>query len=289
MFVIAGVTGHVGAVAANELLGKKEKIKVLVRDAKKAEPWSRRGAEVAVGSLEDQAFLTGALRGATGFFVLLPPNYAVTSPAEFYGYQRKTADAIAGAVKAAGVPHVVLLSSIGADLPDGTGPIKGLHYAENVLRGTGAVLTAIRAGYFQENLGGTAAAAKQQGIFPNFTPSADYPMPMINTNDIGRLAAESLLAKPRQSEAVDLQGPKYSQRELAQKLGAALGKELRIIDIPQAEWITALTKGGVPPAVAEIYAEMYGAFAKGIIKPCGDRFVEGKTPIDEVVRSLASA
>lgn len=286
MFVIAGVTGHVGAVAANELLGKHETIKVIVRDAKKGEVWSKRGAEVAVGSLEDEKFLTGALRGARGAFILLPPNYAAT---DFYGFQRKTADAIAGAVKAASVPHVVLLSSVGADLPDGTGPIKGLHYAENLLRGSGTVLTAIRAGYFQENLGGALAPARQQGIFPNFTPSADYPMPMIATKDIGLLVAESLLAKPRRSENVDLHGPKYSQRELAQKLGAALGKELRIVDIPQAEWIPALVKGGVPPAVAEVYAEMYGAFAKGIIKPCGDRFVEGKTPIDEVVQALARA
>ncbi len=286
MFVIAGVSGHVGSVAANELLGKKQKVKVIVRDGKKGEAWSKKGAEVAVGSLEDQAFLTTALRGASGFFVLLPPNYAA---ADFYGYQRKTADAIAGAVKAASVPHVVLLSSVGADLPDGTGPIKGLHYAENLLRGTGAVLTAIRAGYFQENLGGVVAPAKQQGIFPNFTPSADYPMPMINTKDIGMLAAESLLAKPRQSENVDLHGPAYSQRQLATMLGKALGKELQIVNIPESEWIGAMTKSGLPRSVAELYAEMYGAFAKGIIKPRGDRMVEGKTPIDDVVKYLASA
>jgi len=52
------------------------------------------------------------------------------------------------------------LSSVGADLPSGTGPIRGLNYLENALRAAGVQLTAIRAGYFQENLGGSVAPAR---------------------------------------------------------------------------------------------------------------------------------
>src|SRR5580704_4546204 len=96
MYVVAGVSGHVGAVVAAQLLDKKEKIKVIVRDAKKGEAWSKRGAEVAVGSLDDQAFLTQALKNAKGFFTLLPPNYAAK---DVYAEQHEVADAIAGAVK----------------------------------------------------------------------------------------------------------------------------------------------------------------------------------------------
>src|SRR6266568_5143879 len=123
MFVIAGATGHVGSGAARELLEKGHKVKVIVRDAAKGAEWSKRGAEVAIGSLEDQASLTGALRGAEGAFVLVPPNYAAP---DFYAWQRRTGDAIAAAVQAARVPHVVMLSSVGADLATGNGPIKGL-------------------------------------------------------------------------------------------------------------------------------------------------------------------
>ncbi len=140
MFVVAGVTGHVGSVVAEQLLAKGQKVKVLVRDAAKGEAWAKRGAEVAQGSLEDQAFLAGALRGATGFFTLLPPNFAAP---DFYAFQRSTSDAIAAGVEASGVPHVVLLSSVGADLAEGNGPIKGLHYLENALRATGTKLTAL--------------------------------------------------------------------------------------------------------------------------------------------------
>lgn len=284
MVVVAGVTGHVGSVVARELLSRGEKVKVFVRDAEKGRPWSQKGAEVAVGSLEDEGSLTAALRGASGFFVLLPTNFAAP---DVFAWQKATSDRIAGAVRASRVPHVVLLSSVGADLAEGTGPIKGLHYLENALRATGATLTAIRAGYFQENVESSLAPARQAGIYPNLSPSADAKMPMIATRDIGELAAKELLAKPAQGgEAIDLHGPAYSVREVAEKLGAALGKPLQVVDIPQEGWVPAMVQGGIPPHVAEVFAEMYRAFAQGIIRPKGDRAVQGQTGIDEVIRGL---
>ena len=283
MFVIAGVTGHVGSVVAEQLLAKGKPVKVIVRDAKKGEAWSKKGAEVAVGELGDSAFLAGALRGASGFFTLLPPNFAA---ADFYAFQRATVASIADAVKSSGVPHVVILSSVGADLAEGNGPIKGLYHLEAALRAAGTKLSAIRAGYFQENVGNSLAPAKGMGIFPNFAPSADYPMPMIATKDIGQLAADTLLSPPAQSEVVDLHGPAYSIRELAQKLGAALGKELTVVDVPPAGHVDALMQGGFSRQVAEIFAEMYAGFGSGTIRPSGDRMVQGKTTIDEVIQSL---
>lgn len=283
MFVIAGVTGHVGSVAAEKLLAEKQKIKVLVRDAAKGATWSQKGAEVAVGSLDDSRFLAGALRGASAFFTLLPPNYQST---DFYASQRRTADSIANAVKESGVPHVVILSSIGADLADGNGPIKGLHYLEGVLRATGTKLSAIRAGSFQENVGLSLAPAKTQGIYPSFMPSADYPVPMIATKDIGTLVAKTLTSPPPKSEVVDLVGPSYSIRQVAEKLGKALGKTLKVVDIPQSGWVAALSQSGIPQSLAEIFAEMYGGFASGAIQPKGDLVVQGHTPIDEVIKSL---
>jgi uncharacterized protein YbjT (DUF2867 family) len=283
MFVVAGVTGHVGSVVAEELLAKGQKVKVIVRGAEKGAAWSKKGAEVAQGSLGDQAFLASALQGATGFFALLPPDYTVT---DFYAYQRVTADAIAGAVKASRVGHVVLLSSVGADIDHSNGPIKGLNYLENALRATGVKLTAIRAGMFQENVGQAVAPAKHMGMYFNFLPSADFPAPMIATRDIGALAAAELLSPTSKSEIIDLHGPAYSQRQIAQKLGAALGKDLQIVDVPQAGWIDAFKQGGLSAQMAESMAEMYGGFQSGAVSPKGDRMVQGKTELDEVIKAL---
>ena len=282
MFVVAGVSGHVGSVVAKSLLAQKQPVRVLVRDAAKGKEWSQAGAQVAVASLDDEAALARALEGARGFFTLLPPNYQAT---DFFATQKKTADAIAAAVKRSRVPHVVMLSSVGADLAAGTGPIKGLHYLEEKLRATGVQLTAIRAGSFQENFHLALGAARQAGIFPNFAPSADYPVPMIATKDIGALAAQSLLAPAAKSEIVDLHGPAYSNRQVAEKLGSALGKQLKVVDIPASEHVQALTQAGFSKQLAAVFAEMYAGFAGGGIGPRGDRLVQGKTPLDETIRA----
>lgn len=283
MFVVAGVTGHVGKVVSEELLRQKQKVRVLVRSADKGAPWSKEGAEVAVGSLDDQAFLTKALGGAQAFFTLLPPNYEA---ADFFATQKKTADAIAGAVKASGVPHVVMLSSIGADHPKGTGPIKGLYYLESALRATGVTLSAVRAASFQENVGMSIGPAKEMGIFPSFAASADDPVPLIATKDIGALAVRLLLHNPGKSEAIDLVGPTYSDRQVADKLGAALGKRLRVAEIPPAGAIEALMKGGMPKPLAELFAEMYAAGNEGLLMPAGNRMEHGSTTLDDTIRQI---
>lgn len=285
MFVVAGVSGHVGSVVAGELLAKGQPVKVLVRDAAKGRSWSSQGAEVAVASIEDEAALTIALRGAHGFFVLLPPNWG---GGDLYGWQRATVKIVADAVKAAGVKHVVLLSSVGADVAENNGPIKGLFHFENALRETGAVVTAIRAGFFQENIGNNIKPAKEAGIYPNFSPSADYPMPMIATKDIGLLAAEELMKKPTESEIIDLHGPAYTINQVAQKLGAALGKSLTVVNIPQEAWVTTLAQAGLPQVWADAYAEMYAGFASGKLGPKAKRFVQGKVEIDDTIKHLTS-
>jgi uncharacterized protein YbjT (DUF2867 family) len=283
MFVIAGVSGHVGSVVAEKLLEKKQKVRVLVRDAKKGEPWARKGAEVAVASLDDPEALKKAFAGAEGAFVLVPPNMAAP---DYYAYARKISDSVAAAVKAAGVPHVAMLSSVGAEMDRDNGPIKTLNYMEKALRESGTALSAIRAGYFQENVGMAVGPARAMGTYFNLGTSHDYAFPMIATRDIGALAAEQLAARPRKSEAIDLHGPSYSHAQVAEKLGKAVGMTLKIVDIPEAGWVEAMMQGGLPRHMSEVYAEMYRGFAAGKIAPRGDRLVQGWTEIDEVIRKL---
>ena len=284
MFVISGVTGHVGGAVASELVARNQKIKVILRNPTQGTVWSQRGCEVAVGSLEDEPFLTRTLQGARGFFALLPPNYQA---ADLYAWQRKTAQAIANGVDQSRVPLVVMLSSVGADLADGNGPIKGLHYLEEALRKTSTKLVALRPTYFQENIAGVLNAARSSGVFPSFAPSADVAMPMVATSDIGKMAADLLITPPAASEIVDLDGPAYSSRQVAEKLGTALGKPLRVLDVPPPEHVKTLEQAGIPHPLAEAFAEMYAGFAAGKIRPHGDRMVHAKTPIDNVISAIA--
>ena len=85
VYAITGVSGRTGSAAAEALLSGGQQVRVVVRDAAKGAAWKARGAEVAVADLADPAALAGALAGAAGAYLLVPPNLAAPS----YGaYQR---------------------------------------------------------------------------------------------------------------------------------------------------------------------------------------------------------
>lgn len=286
MIVVVGATGKTGSVTAGALLAQGEKVRVVVRDAKRADDWHARGADVAIAKLDDAPALEAAFVGASGVFALLPED---PSAPDFHAHRRRMADAIASAVRASRVPHVVFLSAISAVLLDGNGPGKDLYYAESALRATGAKLTLLRGCYFQENVLAALAPARRQGIYPSFFPSAEVAFPTIATRDLGRIAAGCLMEPPAKSEAVDVLGPVYSVRQLAEGLGRAIGKSLQVVDVPPVAHVEVLVEAGLPKAYAEALAEMFACFASGRVSPRGDRSIVGSTSLDETLAGALAA
>jgi len=107
------------------------------------------GAEAFAADVTDTAALTRAFSGATAAYVMIPPQ--VNAP-DFMAMGGQISDAITDAVKASGVSHVVLLSSIGAQRDEKTGPIVGLHRFEQKLAAVpGLNRLALRPVFFMEN------------------------------------------------------------------------------------------------------------------------------------------
>lgn len=283
MYVIAGATGRVGSVAARTLLGAGAKVRVLVRRQSDADEWEARGAEVRLAALDDRAALTEALRGCAGFFTLLPFDLTADDLDE---HADRLIASIAGAVSDAGVLHVVMLSSGGADLAGGTGPITGLHRLEEALRATGTMLTALRSGHFQEKVGDVIDVARDSGVYPVFATSADVPLPMVATADLGVLVAKTLQLPPAVSESIDVVGPAYSERTIAALLGEALGRDLEVVTVPEEAWAGALTEGGFRPHIAESLAELHRADEHGLLAPRGDRSVHVHTPVEATIERV---
>lgn len=284
-FVVAGATGRVGGVVVRELKSRGHEVIAITRDTGRAESLRTQGALVALGTLEDPAVLEGALRRADGFFALLPEDPMAP---DFHGPRQRMTEAMAAAVRETGVPRVVLLSAIAASLPKGNGPARGLHELEAALGATGATLTTLRACWLQENIGAAVPPATSAGIYPNFFPSADTPFPTIASADVGQFAAEAL-AGPAAVETVDLSGPAYSVRQMSFVLGSALGKPLRVVDIPAPAHAVTLTQAGLSPAFAEAVAELYACFASGRVRPCGDRQLTGRTTLETTVSRMLGA
>ena len=263
MYVIAGVTGHTGRAAAEALLGLGEKVRVIVRDAKQGEPWLAKGAEVAVAKLEDAGALAQALSGAKGVYLLVPPRYDAEDQ---LATNRPLIAALGEAVKKSGVPHVVFLSSVGADLETGTGPIRNLYHAEQVLGAAAKNVTFLRPGYFFENFA-PVLPATQGGALPTFL-IADKRIPMVASADVGRVAAELLLEPANGRRIVYLASARpYSPNDVAADLARVLGRPVTAQFAPREAMVPAFTGMGFPPRVAELFAEMVTAFNEGRVKP----------------------
>lgn len=283
-YVIAGVSGHTGKVAAETLLAAGQKVRVVVRDASKGEPWKAKGADVAIADLGDADALAKALSGAKGAYLLLPPNMAAP---DFAAYQKTTGEAIVKAVAASKVPHVVFLSSVGAQHAAGTGPIKAIHPVESALRAlSGTVTTFVRAAYFMENLGGSLGAL-DKGILPTFMRT-DLAFEMIATKDIGTTAASALREGATKTSIIELAAQKkYSMDDAAAAISTIIGKPIKAHNAGIDALVPTLTGFGFTPSLAELYREMTAGIEAGHVAFEGThRTVRGPTDLETVLRGL---
>ena len=186
MYVILGASGNTGSIIADSLLSKGRKVRVVGRDAGRLQRFVRQGAEAFTANLSDVAALTKAFSGARAAYLMLPP---ITSRED----QERESDAIAKAAKESGLPYAVYLSSYGAQVPEGTGPVTGLHSSEQKLNAiSGLNVLHLRAAYFMENNLAAIRMIQGMGIFGHAL-LPDLKLPMIATRDVGDYAAQRLL------------------------------------------------------------------------------------------------
>jgi uncharacterized protein YbjT (DUF2867 family) len=281
IFVVAGANGHVGSVVAGELLAKGHKVRAIVRNVDKAKALAGQGAELLAGELSDVGFLTRAMRGADGVFLLLPP--ANDAP-DVRALQDRVAHVQAAAVTESSIRHVVLLSSWGAEKPAGTGPIVGLHVLEGELRKTGAISTFVRAGSFTENLLSVLPAAKHQSVLPNFFPP-EGKIATVATRDIAAVVVRALLSPPAATQVVYALGThEYSAVDQAAYLSKKLGKEIKLLNLPVSAASGAIQQGGVGASMADLLQEMYEGAMKGLlsVEP-GHRVEKGTTTLEQAL------
>jgi uncharacterized protein YbjT (DUF2867 family) len=289
-FVVTGATGHIGKVLAERLLNSGYKVRVIGRDRQRLEPLAQKGAEPMVGSLDDAGFLTDAFRGARAVFAMIPPN--VTAE-DFRKYSNSIADSLIAAIKNSGVSHVVALSSIGAELADGTGPIKGLHDFEqklNQLDGVNVLI--LRPTFFMENLLTGIPAIKAMGVNGSGV-IGDVAIPIIATRDVANYAARAMEELSFSGKKVQvLLGPAdVSMEQATEVLGRAIGKsDLRYQQFPSENVKQAMIGAGVSPSVANELVELDNAINSGLIRSQG-RTAESTTPttIEEFAPVFAAA
>jgi uncharacterized protein YbjT (DUF2867 family) len=273
MCVILGASGNTGSIIANSLLSKGRKVRVIGRDAGRLQSFVRKGAEAFTAGVSDAAALTKAFSGARAAYLMLPP---ITSRED----QERQSDAIAKAAKDSGLRFAVNLSSYGAHVPEGTGPVAGLHSSEQKLNAiNGLNVLHLRAAYFMENNLEAIGMIHAMGVFGHAL-LPDLKLPMIATPDVGDYAANRLLDLDFSGKQTrELLGERdLSMAEVTAAIARGIGKPgLHYQQFPYDQVQQVLTQMGMPPKKAAVYIEMFRAINAGVLAAVEPRSPENTT------------
>jgi uncharacterized protein YbjT (DUF2867 family) len=208
--LVTGATGTVGSLVTQRLIDRGDRPCVFVRDAKKARQLFGDRAEIRVGDLAD---ISGALAGISEVFLLNSgPNLEIRDRAAAF------------AAKAAGVRHLVKLSTL--DVSTGVGTGSWHARGEQAVRESGVPFTFIRSSAFMSNALGWAHAIKREGVLRTSTGTGK--IAFIHPADIADVAVKALTTCAHDGEALVITGPQaLTYGEMASRIGAAIGETIR--------------------------------------------------------------
>jgi len=289
MHVILGGTGHIGASLAAALLARGEDVTVVTRKARNAAALTARGARAAEVDIHDTAALRKVFSATPGarVFVLNPPANPSSDPEI---EERRSVKAILAALADAPVAKVVAQSTYGAQAGSGIGDLGVLHELERGLAARGVPTTVLRGAYFMTNWDHAVEMAKTEGKLFTFFP-ADFVLPMVAPEDIGRVAAEAMTAAASLGDdrVISVEGPaRYSPNDVAAAFGKALGRRVDAVAIPREAWEPTLEKLGFSAAAAKSLAGMTDAALRAAY-PRADEVTRGTTTIEQYVAELLRA
>jgi uncharacterized protein YbjT (DUF2867 family) len=262
-YVITGGAGNISKPLAISLLKAGHQVTVIGRNAANLAELTALGASTQIGSVEDRDFLTRAFAGADAVYTMVPPNH---DPVDWKNWIGSIGENYAAAISANGIKHVVNLSSEGADLPDGCGPVSGLYKVEQALNKlTGTAILHLRPAYFYQNLFANLGLIKSLGIMGSNFEVSDNKFPIVDPSDIAAVAADALLNLDFTGHTVRyIASDEVSTAGIAATIGAAIGKpELNWVKFTDEQSLDGMRQAGLPEEIAVNYTEMGAALDNG--------------------------
>ena len=246
---VVGATGAQGGGLVRAILADKSgefAPRALTRkvDSDKAKALQKAGAEVVQADLDDIESLKKAFAGAYGAF-------CVTNFWEHFSPEKEYSQAgnMARAAKAAGVEHVIWstledtrkkVPLSDERMPTLQGKYKVPHFdakgeADQIFRDVGVPTTFLLTSFYWDNFVYFGVGPKRgpDGKLAITFPMDDKKLPGIAAEDIGKTAL-SIFKRGREfiGKTVAIAGEHLSGKELAEKMGKALDKEIRYDTVP---------------------------------------------------------
>lgn len=264
MIVITAPTGNIGKPLLEQLFKSGERLRVIVRNAKKLPEHIRENVEVVEGSHGDSAIVEKAFASAESVFWLVPPNPTAEKLEEAYlGFSRPACDAI----RAQGVKRVVAVSALGRGLPIATnaGLVTASLAMDDAIAATGVDFRALALPSFMDNMLRQADSLREQGKFYG-TIDGDLKAPTCSTGDIAGVAAKLLVDRSwkGQGDAPVLGPQDISANDMATTLSEVLGKPVQYQQVSLDDYKSMMSKFGMSEAFAQGMIDMMAAKNAGL-------------------------
>ncbi|QEM11132.1 NmrA family NAD(P)-binding protein [Mucilaginibacter rubeus] len=287
--IVTGSTGNISKPLTQTLVAAGHSVTVISSSADKVADIEALGAEAAIGSLADADFLTETFTGADALYAMVPPSFTSES---LRAYQNETGKSYAEAIRHSGIKKVVVLSSIGAHLDSGVGPIKGIHDVEGILSELdGIAIKFIRAPFFYINFYSNIPLIKHQGIIGSNYP-ADARLIMVHPKDIAAAVAEELQQDFTGKSVRYIVSDESTPGDTASVLGEAIGNpNLPWIEFTDEQLADGLQQAGVPPEMTRNFVEMGTAVRSAKIWEDYDKHrpaAKGKVSLHDFAKEFAA-
>ena len=288
--IITGSLGHISKPLAEILVRGGHQVTVISSDSKKINTIEALGARAAIGSVSDTGFLKKTFENADAVYTMVPPEW--TTP-DYMQFIRQTGENYFNALKASGVKRVVNLSSIGADLDKGTGPIAGLHEVEEKLNALeNADVIHLRPGYFYTNFFFDIPMIRNMGVLGSNYSSTTRIL-MAHPKDIAAVAAEELQGSSKGKTHRYIICDDREAADVARVLGTSIGNPaLPWVQFSDADAFEGMKGAGLSESIARLYVEMGRSFNSGIAFEDFNRQGKkdwGSTKLTEFANEFAAA
>ncbi|HEU4404649.1 MAG TPA: SDR family oxidoreductase [Polyangiaceae bacterium] len=229
MLGITGANGRLGRLVIQELSRSPSAppLRALTRDPAAARAAGAPNVAFERADFDDPEGLARALAGVDRLLLISTPD-----PNELR--VRRQLGALEAA-RRAGVGHVIYLSFLVED-PVSPFPFAASHRAtEEALRRGGARWTVLRPSLYLDALEMLAPEVSAARAF--HAPAGDARASFVSRRDLARIAARVLAGGGHEGATYLLTGPEaVSYRDVAARLGRALGAEVQYVDVSEDEY-----------------------------------------------------
>jgi uncharacterized protein YbjT (DUF2867 family) len=287
-YVITGSIGHISKPIIEALVKAGKNVTVLTSSHERVQEIESLGAKALVGQVQDGKFIQSAFAGAEVVYTMIPPIWQTT---DWKKSQLEVAKNYSESIKGNNVKYVVNLSSIGAHVGKGIGPVDALHDFEKMLNEIeGLHVKHLRPSFFFYNFFAQIGLIKQAGfIGANY---GDEKILLVHTRDIAKAAIEELLALNFRSNSIRyIVGEERSGKEIASVLGKAIGKDLNWVVFTDEQQKQGFLQAGLSETHANAYTDMGKSIREGIMQ--GDAIKNrppyASTKLEDFAKEFAAA